>query len=75
MTDISDHACLRYLERVHGLDIAKVKAEMQTPALRQADAFGAPFLIGSHGERLVIRDGTVVTVLPKGHPAHRRGRV
>lgn len=74
MTDISDHAVLRYLERVVGIDVEAVRAEMQTPALAQADEFGAPVLIGRNGERLVIRGGIVVTVLPKGHPPHRRGR-
>ena len=72
--DISDHAVLRFLERVKGVDIEAVRAEMQTPALTLADEFGAPFLIGRNGERLAIRDGIVVTVLPKGHPAHRRKR-
>jgi hypothetical protein len=66
MTDISDHAVLRWLERVKGVDIAAVRAEMQTPALAKADEFGAPVLIGRHGERLVIREGIVTTVIAKG---------
>lgn len=65
MTDISDHAVVRFLERVKGVDIDAVRAEMQTPALDVADQFGAPVLIGRNGERLVIRDGVVVTVLRK----------
>lgn len=63
--DISDHACLRYLERVKGVDIDALRTEMQTPALAVANEFGAPTLIGRNGERLVIRDGVVVTVLRK----------
>jgi hypothetical protein len=62
---ISDHAILRYLERVHGIDMDRVRAEMECPALAVADAFGCPVLIGKNGERLVIRDGTVVTVIAK----------
>lgn len=69
MTAISDHACLRYLERVYGVDIKKVRAEMDTPALRQAVKFGSPVLIGKHGERLVIKDGVVVTVIAKARYA------
>lgn len=65
MTEISDHAVLRYLERVKGVDIAAVRAEIATPALAKADEFGAPVLIGRHGERLIIREGIVVTVLAK----------
>lgn len=69
MTEITDHAVLRYLERVVGIDMAAVRAEMQTPALAVADEFGAPVLIGRNGERLVIRDGRVVTVIAKGRYA------
>lgn len=72
MVQISDHACLRYLERVYGIDMGKVRAEMQTPALAKADEFGAPVLIGRHGERLIIREGIVVTVLSKGRYAGAR---
>ncbi len=66
MTAISDHAVLRYLERVKGLDIGAVRAEMASPALDRAVTFGCPVLIGRHGERMVIRDGIVVTVIAKG---------
>lgn len=65
MTDISNHAVLRYLERVKGIDMAKVRAEMQTPALETAEQFGCSVVIGKHGERLVIANGVVVTVLSK----------
>ena len=65
MVEITDHAVLRFLERVHGVDIAKVRADMQSPALAIANDYGCPVLIGKHGERLVIRDGVVVTVIAK----------
>lgn len=71
MTHISDHAILRYLERVKGVDIGVIRAEMTTPALAKADAFGCPVLIGRSGERLVIRDGIVVTVIAKARNAGR----
>ena len=63
---ISDHAIVRWLERVKGVDIEAIRAEMRTPALAKADEFGCPVLIGRHGERLVIRDGVVTTVIAKG---------
>jgi len=63
--EISDHAVLRWLQRVKGLDINAVRNEMRSPAMVTAHEFGAPILIGKNGERLVIRDGKVVTVLPK----------
>lgn len=71
MTHISDHAILRYLERVKGVDIGAIRAEMTTPALAKADDFGCPVLIGRSGERLVIRDGIVVTVIAKARNAGR----
>lgn len=69
---ISDHAILRFLEQVYGIDIAAIRAEMQTPALAKADEFGAPVLIGRHGERLIIREGVVVTVIGKQRYAGTR---
>lgn len=72
MTSISDHAVLRYLERVKGVDVERLRSEMNTPNLAVADAFGAPVLIGRDGERLVIRDGVVVTVIGKQRDAGRR---
>lgn len=72
MLDISDHAVLRYLERVKGVSIEAIKAEMRTPGLDHAERFGAPVLIGRHGERLVIQNGVVVTVIEKQRGAGRR---
>lgn len=71
MVEITDHAVLRFLERVHGVDIDKVRADMQSPALAIANTFGCPVLIGRHGERLVIRDGVVVTVIAKARHVGR----
>jgi phosphohistidine swiveling domain-containing protein len=71
VTHISDHAVLRYLERVKGVNIAAIRDEMQSPALATAEAFGCPVVIGCHGERLVIRDGIVVTVIAKTRNAGR----
>jgi len=68
---ISDHAIIRFLERVKGVNIEAIRAEMATPTLAKADAFGAPVLIGRNGERLVIRDGVVVTVIAKAPYAGR----
>jgi hypothetical protein len=71
VTEISDHAVIRYLERVKGVDITAIRAEMNTPALAKADEFGAPVLIGRNGERLVIRNGVVVTVIAKSRNVGR----
>jgi hypothetical protein len=60
---VSDHAVLRYLERAYGLDVAAVRSEMSA-GLPAAIDFGASVVI-CHGVRLIIRDGCVVTVLPR----------
>lgn len=71
MTQISEHAVIRYLERVKGVDIDALRAEMQSPALATADRFGCPVVIGRHGERLVVRNGIVVTVIAKARNVGR----
>ena len=71
MTEISDHAVIRYLERVKGVDIAALRAEMQSPALAVAEDFGCPVVIGKNGERLVVRNGVVVTVIAKARNVGR----
>ena len=71
MTEISDHAVYRYLQRVKGVNMEAIRAEMQTPALAKADAFGCPVVIGRNGERLVIRNGIVVTVIAKARNVGR----
>lgn len=69
---ITDHAVLRYLERVKGIDVEAVKREMDTPSLRAAVGIGASGLRLSNGAKLVIDGGSVVTVLPAGHHITRR---
>jgi len=71
VTEISDHAVIRYLERVKGVDIAALRAEMQSPALAVAEDFGCPVVIGKNGERLVVRNGVVVTVIAKARSVGR----
>lgn len=73
--DISDHAVLRFLERVKGIDMALVRQEMSSRALDTAVEIGAPCVIGRNGERLVIRKGVVVTVLAKGRYAGKSVKV
>lgn len=58
---VSDHALLRYLERVYEFDLAKFRAEMLTPEVRAALRVGATAVnVGNF--RFVLRENTVVTV-------------
>jgi hypothetical protein len=71
MTAVSDHAVVRYLERVYGIDMDVIRAEIVTPVVQLAEGFGCGTVVGRHGCRVMIRDGVVTTVVPK----RRRGRV
>lgn len=71
MVTIGDHAVLRWLELVKGIDMDRVRAEMNCPALSVADQFGAPVVIGKHGERFVVRNGILVTTIAKGRGVGR----
>ncbi len=62
---VSDHAVLRHLERAYGLDVEKIRAEIASPTVMIAEAFGCGTVIGLNGTRVIIRDGIVATVLPK----------
>ncbi len=64
MATITDHALLRFIERVKGIDIEACRAEMQSPALDAAVKAGASYVRRGDGTRLVIRGSSVVTVLP-----------
>lgn len=71
MAYISDHAVLRYLERVKGIDIEAVRTEMQSPALDAAIAMGCDTVILGGGQRLKMHGDVVSTVLPKGSQDRR----
>ena len=63
---VSHHAEQRYRERVEdGLSTATVIERLTSPVIRQAAAFGAPYVRLPGGQRVVIERGSIVTVLPK----------
>lgn len=62
MTTITDHALLRYLERVVGIDIDAARAAIAGAVKRSQ---GAP-IVRVDGVRYVIRRGQVVAVLAPG---------
>ena len=58
---VSNHALLRYAERVLGIDVQALEAQILTPANRAAITAGAK-KISSEGISLIVKDGVVVTV-------------
>lgn len=77
--NITDHAVLRYLERVDGIDVAGVRATIRA---RLARAIAAAASIGLADDLVVvapeaiyvITDGRLVTCLPPDHPISARYR-
>jgi hypothetical protein len=61
---VSDHALLRYLERVKGVDVEAIKAEIMTPETIAAIKAGAS-AVNVNGCRMPIKDGCIATVLAK----------
>jgi len=73
MTDrrphITDHAIIRFLERVHGIDVQAARAEIEA-RVGQAVRVGACAVI-SGGFRYVIDDVRVTSVVPvQSGPSH-----
>lgn len=61
---VSDHAVLRYLERVKGFDIEAVRREILSPNVQAAVAMGARAVeIGSY--KLIIVNGTITTCVER----------
>lgn len=59
--DVSDHAVLRELERVHGIDVESVRKGIARKTRRGRASGAAGVLLD--GIRYVLRDGVVITVL------------
>lgn len=62
---VTDHAIVRYFERVLGVDIDLIRQELASPTAALADRIGAPVVILKTGHRAVVRDGCIQTVLSK----------
>lgn len=64
---ITEHALLRYLERVWLIDVEAAKAEMMAArtAVETAAKFGSDCVKMGNGARLRLKGETVVTALPK----------
>lgn len=69
---ITDHAIIRYLERVHNLDIEKIKAEMVPPNIEKmilkCQTAKVPI---QKGVRLIVKDCVVITVYKEGEDPKR----
>ena len=64
---VTDHAVLRYLERVHGLEIEDLRAELSRKATRAYAAAesigGGEYTIKVDGFRMKVQSDHVVTIV------------
>lgn len=63
---VTDHARVKYLEHVVGIDMVLVDQAIRSPAMEVARDFGASTVIMKTGHKAIIRDGAVVTIFEKG---------
>ncbi|NBC37349.1 hypothetical protein GTZ99_12390 [Novosphingobium sp. FSY-8] len=68
---ITRHAIQRYIERVEAVHPVRAMRALRSPAIASAMTFGAPIVKLGTGQRVVIRAGAVVTVLPSDMSPHR----
>lgn len=64
MAYVSDHAVLRYLERVKGVDIEAIRAELTSPIIATAAGQGCDTVL-RHDCVMKLHGDVVSTVLPK----------
>lgn len=69
---ISDHAVLRYLERVNGMDLEKVKNEMipaqLSIALQMSGYIDGMYLVNKF--MYVVKNKTLITIIKNGKQKH-----
>ena len=61
---LSDHAALRYQQRIADIPRDAIEQAIDTPAFRAAMEIGARAVILGSGHRAIIKDGVVVTFTP-----------
>ena len=66
---ITAHAVMRYIERVQPCTEDEAIVALSSRAISLAVQFGAPYVRLGTGQRIVIEDGTIVTVLPASYHA------
>jgi len=62
---VSEHAILRYAERVMGLDISEVQKQIMTPSiLRAIETLGSGKIPLANGVVAIVKDKVVVSIVP-----------
>lgn len=64
MAYVSDHAVLRYIERIMHIDVEAIRAKLASPMIEQAAEFGCDTVI-MNDCRLRLQGTIVATVIEK----------
>lgn len=69
MIRVTDHAVLRYLERVHNVDVEAfrdaLRAEVSDAAIAAGATIGGPYAVKSGRHTYICQGETVITVVPR----------
>lgn len=71
---VTDHAVIRYLERIAGVDVDGARRALQHAAQLAEEHDGANRVI-CQGVKFYIRNHTLTTVMPANRPDPRTGKV
>ncbi len=75
MIRVTNHAVIRFQERVSNVSKPEVLAALDTPAMALAQRIGACSVILATGHRAIIQDHVVVTILPPRKRHHHARRI
>ncbi len=70
--EVSDHAVVRYLQRVYKLNLSNIKSEIATPELlkKVVERGDGTYSIGNFS--VIVSDGVAVTILSQTHPKYKK---
>lgn len=71
---VTAHAILRYRERVADLPDAEIITALRSPTITQAVELGCCAVKLCGGQHAILKNGCVITILPKGVQAITRER-
>lgn len=63
---VSDHALVRWLERVYGIDVDAVREHILTDEIKMAIQLGAS-KVKADGVQYVLGDGKIITIVSEQH--------
>jgi len=75
MIRVTNHAVIRFQERIANVPKPDVLAALDTPAMALAEKMGACAVILASGHGAVIQDHAVVTILPPRKRRHHGARI